>query len=157
MDNLVLDCEYNSYKGELISIALVDLKNNRFFYQTLDHTCMNIDPWVQEHVIPYLFVNSISLDKIQKDLEIFLSFYSEINILCDWPEDLKIFSDLLLTGPGTRINTAPITTFSLIRNDYEGSIIPHNALSDAYAIARAHYNFNENKLLENLLNIWKTF
>jgi hypothetical protein len=41
-----LDCEFNGYKGDLISLALV-IDDNNYFYEVLG--CPNPVPWVAEN------------------------------------------------------------------------------------------------------------
>jgi hypothetical protein len=48
---LFLDCEFNGFGGELISMALVD-ENERYFYEVLP--CINLTSWVLNNVIPIL-------------------------------------------------------------------------------------------------------
>ena len=45
---LFLDCEFNGFGGELISMALVD-ENERYFYEVLP--CINPTAWVLDNVI----------------------------------------------------------------------------------------------------------
>ena len=64
-----------------------------------------------------------------------LSVYDAIHIIADWPEDIAHFCRALITGPGIRINTPPLTME--IRRDLDAvSELPHNALADARAIRR---------------------
>lgn len=132
---LFLDAEWNSFGGELISMALVS-EIGIYWYKVLE--CKNPDPWVAENVIPSLVIEPISKEEMQKSLEIFLCQYDSIHIIADWPEDIQYFCQLLITGPGTRINTPPLTME--IRRDINSdkSIIPHNALEDAFAIKKMY-------------------
>lgn len=131
---LFIDTEFNEFKGELISMALVD-ENGVFFYEVLP--CVNPGPWVAEHVMPILEKAPIRLDQLQARLQAFLSHYDSVHLIADWPEDIKHFCDALIVGPGMRINTPPLTME--IRRDLDAvSHLPHNALADAFAI-RAKY------------------
>jgi hypothetical protein len=134
MMKLFIDCEFNEFKGELISMALVD-EQGIFFYEVLP--CPNPGAWVAEHVIPILEKKPIRLEQLQFRLQAFLSHYDNVHLIADWPEDIKHFCDALITGPGMRINTPALTME--IRRDLDAvSHIPHNALADAFAI-RAKY------------------
>lgn len=53
--------------------------------------------------------------------------------IADWPEDVAHFCNFLITGPGTRIDTPPLT-FEVRRDLDAVSKIPHNALEDARAM-----------------------
>jgi len=129
-----IDTEFNDYKGGLISIALVN-KTGDFFYKSLG--CENPSPWVSEHVIPFINIQPESKSSVQKSLEAYLSKYDSVEIIADWPEDVQHFCELLITAPGERINTPPLTM--IVRRDIDSntSEIPHNALSDALAIMYA--------------------
>lgn len=131
---LFIDCEWNSFGGDLISMALC-AEDGAEFYEVVG--CENPTPWVAEHVMPVLDKSSITKDEFQERLRVFLSDYSVVTIIADWPEDIAMFCKWLITGPGARINT-PILNFSIFRIDAE-SERPHNALWDARGILK-HYN-----------------
>jgi hypothetical protein len=87
--------------------------------------------------MPILEKKPIRLDQLQSRLQAFLSHYDSVHLIADWPEDIKLFCDALITGPGVRIDTPALTME--IRRDLDAvSRIPHNALADAFAI-RAKY------------------
>jgi hypothetical protein len=127
--NLYLDTEFNEFKGDLISMALVD-EQGRYFYESLG--CENPGAWVAEHVMPVIGIEPVSKIVIQHRLQMFLCVYGEVHIIADWPEDIQHFCDLLIIGPGIRIDTPPLTME--IRRDDCPSILPHNALADARGI-----------------------
>lgn len=138
--NIYIDTEFNSYRGALISMALVD-EHERKFYLAVE--CKEpIDPWVAEHVMPVLwhgmdFKVTRSLEDLQGHLEWWLQQYDSVHLIADWPEDIEHFCRVLITGPGERINTPPLTME--VRRDLDAvSEIPHNALADARAIRRKH-------------------
>ena len=121
-----IDCEWNSYKGDLISIALV-AEDNREFYEVLK--CDNPEPWVAENVIPKLGKDPVHLQELQLRLQMFLFQYDTVHVVSDWPEDTAWFCTMLITGPGKRMNTPPLT-FEILRVDSK-SANPHCALDDA--------------------------
>lgn len=127
--NLFIDGEWNSYDGELISLALV-AEDGRSFYEVIG--CYKPDPWVSENVMPKLGKQWVSLAKLQSDLQEFLSQFQSVNIIADWPEDLMWFCKVLITGPGLRLDTPPLT-MKILRVDTV-SKNPHNALADAQAL-----------------------
>lgn len=135
---LFIDGEWNGYRGELISMALV-AEDGREFYAVLG--CANPEPWVAENVMPKLAGTRESIDSAQVRLSLFLAQFDAAHIVADWPEDIERFCRLLITGPGTRIDTPPLT-MEIVRVDAP-SKNPHNALADArglrdsLAIARA--------------------
>lgn len=130
---LFIDGEWNSYGGELISIALA-AEDGREFYAVLG--CDNPEPWVAENVIPKLGVpRDESIESAQVRLKLFLMQFSAVHIVADWPEDIERFCRLLITGPGTRIDTPPLT-MEVVRIDAP-SENPHNALADARGLRAA--------------------
>jgi hypothetical protein len=129
--NLFLDCEFNEFKGALISLALVS-ENGREFYEVLD--CPNPGPWVKQNVIPILGKTPIRYGEFQHKLQAYLLQFDSINVIADWPEDIKHFCDCLITSPGMRLNTPPLT-MAIYRFDAP-SELPHNALADARGIAK---------------------
>lgn len=126
-----IDTEFNGYRGNFDSLTLVD-ENNRHFYECV--ACASPDPWVKEHVIPVLNRQPILLSELQLKLETFLQPYNSVHLIAERPDDIRHFCDLLITGPGTRINTPTLTME--IRRDLDGAVskTPHNALEDAIAI-----------------------
>lgn len=129
--NLYIDCEWNSFGGDLISMALVSDKDHEF-YEVLG--CNNPDPWVELHVMPILLKEEVTKMTLQYNLGIFLSQFDKVNIVADWPEDLMWFCRMLITGPGERLNTPPLTMEVIRVNTI--SKLPHNALEDARALKK---------------------
>lgn len=128
---LYIDTEFNSFRGQLISMALVD-ESGRYFYEVLHHSVC--DPWVEENVLPVLGKASVGLSAFQRSLQSYLSVYDSIHVVADYPTDIQHFCWALESGPGERIRTPPMTLE--IRRDLHagGSAIPHNALADAQAL-----------------------
>ena len=126
---IFIDGEWNSYGGELISLALV-AEDGRTFYEVLG--CDKPDPWVAENVMPKLGKQSITEEKLQEQLSIFLGQFDSVHIIADWPEDIIWFCRVLITGAGTRLDTPPLT-MEILRCD-TASKNPHNALADATAL-----------------------
>lgn len=132
MTRIYIDTEFNEFKGELISMALVAEDGNEF-YEVLD--CPNPSSWVAQHVMPFLERDPVDKQIFQTKLQQFLFQYKWIHLIADWPEDIKHFCDALITGPGMCLNHPRITME--IRQDLSSvdSKVPHNALHDARAIA----------------------
>lgn len=130
-----IDTEFNGFNGELISMALVD-EHEREFYIVLFRP-LSVDPWVAEHVMPFLGKSPVGVYVAQEQLQSFLSQYETIHLVADWPEDISHFCRFLITKPGERLNTPPLTME--IRRDLDAvSDVPHNALSDAIAMRKRH-------------------
>lgn len=147
--NYTLDCEFNGWQGELLSLALY-AEDNRSFYATLQHEhAVRYDPWVFEHVVPHLqlqptvgahqdiFCCHSNREQVQLALQNFLRGDRDPCIHVDWPDDIKYFSELLITGPGTMIDI-PRVRFQLHRVDsYPTPIkdaIQHHAWYDALVL-----------------------
>ena len=150
-----IDTEFNGFEGELISLALVD-EQGRSFYRY--RPCPSPAAWVAEHVLPVLGLyrpepiatqpalkhpsNFWSLHRIQFALALWLADYEKVHIVADWPEDIAQFSRALVTGPGTRIDTPPLTME--VRRDLDAeSLVPHNALEDARAMRAVHLAYEK--------------
>ena len=150
-----LDTEYNGWRGELISLALVPEDKGEEFYVTLDWQG-SVQPWVQENVIPYLDMvppsmaaPRVSAEDAARELSRWLireheaQYFArqsgpvELDILADWPEDVSQICSLLTIGPGLTVDI-PSITFRLLRipgfSTAANSKVPHNALHDARAL-----------------------
>ena len=69
---------------------------------------------------------------MQCSLRLWLAQFDAVHIVADWPEDIAHFCKALITGPGYRLDTPPLT-MEVLRID-AGSELPHNALADARGI-----------------------
>ncbi|WPG35354.1 hypothetical protein [Variovorax sp. EBFNA2] len=135
---LWIDTEFNEFQGALISLALVD-EVGREFYEVLE--CPEPGAWVAANVMPILGQAPIPLPLLQQRLQAWLSLYTFIHVVADWPEDIEHFCRVLITGPGRRINTPPL--FMEVRRDIDAvSQLPHNALADAKANRLAHLSMD---------------
>ncbi len=133
--NLYLDCEFNSWGGQLISMALVGEAAGVEWYKVVElHE--QADPWVEEHVLPKLQEAPVRMGALKGSLAVFLSKFDSIHVIADWPDDIAYFCRALLIGPGTKIHTPPLT-MEVVLMDHATAIpstLPHNALADAKAI-----------------------
>lgn len=132
--NIYIVTEFNDFGGELISLGMVD-ETGRDFYAVLN--CQDPSPWVAANVIPVLGQPYASLRMLQQRLQAWLSAYRTVHIVADWPEDIAHFCRALITGPGMRLDTPPLTMEVRRDLDSGASAVPHNALEDARAIWRA--------------------
>ena len=127
--NLYLDCEFNEFKGALISMALAS-EDGHEWYEVVP--CETPGSWVAANVIPILGKPPISVAELSRSLHGFLSQFDAVHIVADWPEDIAHFCTALIVGPGMRIDTPPLT-MEVLRVDAT-SAMPHNALADARGI-----------------------
>lgn len=136
--NIFLDCEFNGFGGELLSIGMVAETSNDWLYAIVADTKDPPTEWVAENVLPvmdsfYRLGKRVSRDEIRETLHGYLARWPTIHVIADWPEDIIHFCRLLLTDkPGERINTPPLT-MEIVRFDSK-SDVPHNALADACGI-----------------------
>ena len=133
---LYIDTEFNSYRGRLISMALVDVTGLNEFYEVLAHgAAPPHDPWVAKNVIPVLGDREpVGLNTFQRKLAEFLNQFDSVELIADYPSDIQYFCWALETGPGEHIAAPPL--FMTVRPDLNTSksLIPHNALADAHAL-----------------------
>ena len=142
-----IDCEYNSFGGDLITMALVTMDGREPYAQVpIDRD--TIHPWVVENVIPVIDAEGTDAKmlghlELTQAIEAFLAIYDEVHIIADWPDDIRFFCQYLITGPGTRIDTPPLTME--VRRDIDAvSDVPHNALLDARAIRYEYCEVTDN-------------
>jgi hypothetical protein len=132
-----IDCEFNEFRGELISLALVS-EDGREWYGVLP--CENPGGWVAQHVMPILGRAPMEPKTFAMSLHRWLMQFDAIHVIADWPEDISHFCQALIVGPGERINTPPLTMEVRRDLDEVPSLLPHNALADARAIMESHLN-----------------
>lgn len=130
--NIYIDTEFNGFNGELISMALISGAGDEF-YEVL--ACDDPTDWVHKNVMPFLNKPSVDQQIFRHKLQAYLICYDQLNIIADWPEDIKHFCNALILGPGQMMGIPPIT-FELKRLKTD-SKVPHNALADARALMEA--------------------
>ena len=104
MRTLYLDTEFNGFGGKLMSMALVP-SNDTFpeFYRELVIT-EQLHPWVQENVVPHMFLVPSTYNQFQNALADYLWRVGDCIIVADWPDDIRYFCQALITGPGMCMN-----------------------------------------------------
>lgn len=150
-----LDCEFNGFQGELISLALVG-EDGRELYLATHRLPAETVPWVKENVVSVLFAEGTSPTTWRTDLfgvQIAKFLQGDIlpHIVADWPDDIRYFCECLITGPGEMVNI-PTVRFDVERVDAYPTELPgavqHNALWDARALrfkltGRRSYHFDK--------------
>jgi hypothetical protein len=133
---LYIDTEFNSYRGRLISMAIVDEDGRNEFYEVLASGALPPhDPWVARNVIPVLGDREpIGLNAFQAKLGEFLNRFGHIDLIADYPSDILHFCYVLETSPGERIATPTMVIHIRPELNTNASKIPHNALLDARAL-----------------------
>jgi hypothetical protein len=130
-----LDTEFNGYRGELISLALVAEDGRELYVMSIDRREPTVD-WVQENVIPKLSAGDADpvcwpASEIGFRIEEFLAADPTPHIIADWPDDIKYFCQVIIIAPGQMVNI-PRLTFEVSRVDAYPTSLPnavqHNAL-----------------------------
>lgn len=132
MTRIAVDCEFNGFAGELISMALVTEYGDKW-YGVLPLP-ENIEPWVKENVVPVLHASPISREAFRESLRVFLEGENDPVIVADWYTDLMHFFQCFQGDDHSQSMHLPLRAELLPEMDYFPSKIPHNALHDAIAI-----------------------
>jgi hypothetical protein len=130
---IFIDCEFNDFEGDLISMALVS-EDGREWYEVVP--CDFPTDWVVIHIMPILNKTPVSISNMQRSLASWLSQFETLHVVADWPEDIKHFCNALITGPGTDLDIPPLT-MEILKIIDAVSELPHNALADARGIRKA--------------------
>jgi hypothetical protein len=138
-----IDCEFDGFKGELISFAMVpQVEGLAPEIYAIFKDCAQ-DDWVAKNVIPVLHHCSAPFVYVDKKVvanriaEIF-SMFEHITVIADWPTDIKHFCDLIEVGGGECPAMQNITFYLHWGITSKESSVPHNALLDAKAIAKSY-------------------
>lgn len=147
-----IDCEFDGFKGELISLAVVCENGSSIYLVNKD--IFETSLWVSENVMPILykcpvFAWKVGLDEfgmliytfIEEQLE--AEEYSHPVIISDWPADIRYFCEVI-EYEGGRMIPLQTATFAFARiNSYPNNIkgaIQHNAWWDAYCLKEKYIN-----------------
>lgn len=151
---IFIDCEFNGFNGDLISMALIT-EDGQEFYEVIEWFLPF--PWVRENVLPVVEKEPITKTEFKKRFKKFVTSFDEIHLIADWPDDIRYFIQELITGPGEMIRTCP-RIISEINLDLSSnsSKVPHNALHDARAIMKDYYEQQEAKATAGLCENCKT-
>lgn len=144
-----IDCEFNGMGGSLLSLAIVTEQGEEWYSEFPLPAKEPWDGWVKDNVKPLLHTpqflsgdqggsRQLVVADAQRSLEHWLAQFDTIHVIADWPDDIRHFCDFLITGPGERIDTPPLTME--IRRDIDSSqsSLLHHALHDARAIHDAY-------------------
>jgi hypothetical protein len=130
---IYIDCEFNDFRGGLLSMALV-AEDGSEFYEVLEHSPLAFTEWVANNVAPVLNKEPIPQYFFTAKLHKFLNWFDSIEIVADFPTDIAHFCEQIEPHPGTMLTLPPVS-FVLDRNlSSRDSKILHNALEDARAI-----------------------
>jgi hypothetical protein len=139
-----LDTEFNGFGGPLISLALVRQDGPSLYL--LYESPRPLDPWVERNILPKLRAVPAGVDIRQvgqadgaRAIGDFLQGDPDPDVIADWPDDIRLFCEALMLGPGSTVLMERLT-FEILRvepypTDLEGAI-EHNAWWDAMALRR---------------------
>ena len=138
-----LDCEFNGFGGELISLALSGEAGELYLARTeAELNALDAHEWVAEHVLPFLSLADarprvLPLEMFGRAIQEFLSSDEAPIIIADWPEDLMHLMQCLIIGPGQMVRIPDLSLRLMQASAYPSEIIDavqHNALWDARAL-----------------------
>ncbi len=134
-----LDCEFNGFGGELITMAFVADDGCEWYRACQEPRVWN--QWVYENVFPVLGdVEFIGRNAFSTDLHEFLKSCDGCEFIADHPADLKHLADWMDEISSRNNFVIPIEcTMTLLRGSPAiAPEVPHNALSDARALMKWH-------------------
>jgi len=138
-NKLYLDCEFNGFNGELISMAIVVDHGENIFYEVMPLP-ETIDPWVKENVIPKL--NQLPIESKELFIQKFHNFmkhYDGAEIYADSFQDFIYFFDCFKGE--TYQDSLDITCKAMLVDStglvFKPTLMRHNAFVDALSLKEA--------------------
>ena len=141
-----LDCEFNGFGGELISLALSGEAGELYLVRPQDElNAMDTHYWVAEHVLPFLSLPDalpavLPLVRFGRAIQAFLASDPAPTVVTYWPEDLMHLMQCLIIAPGQRVKIPELSLRLVQVSAYPSEIthaVQHNALWDARALRHA--------------------
>lgn len=145
-----LDCEFNEFGGELISLALVR-QDGESLYLVYPDPEAGYGSWVKDNVVPIIdsVPDFVATDRVKTTedgarlIAKFLENDRDVAIITDWPDDIRYFCQAVIVGPGQMVNIDNLT-FRMVRVDAYPTKLPlavqHNAWWDAMALKEKWMN-----------------
>lgn len=141
-----LDTEFSNWGGHVLSLALVAQDGRELYLALPDQDIdLGVSDFVRKNVLPHVeTANAMPTRAPRQDwpglIKNFLSMDSAVVIYADWPDDIRIFCECLITGPGTMVQISDLL-FRYKRVEGGVPTLPgetaHNALSDARSFKAA--------------------
>jgi len=141
-----LDCEFNGFGGELISLALSSEAGELYLARTEDElNALDAHDWVAEHVLPFLSLADarprvLPLAMFGRAIQEFLAIDPAPSVIADWPEDLMHLMQCLIISPGQMVRIPDLSLRLMHASAYPSEVtdaVQHNALWDARALRQA--------------------
>ncbi len=138
-----LDCEFDSFGGRLLSIALVR-QDGLPLSLVIWKEGETLTPWVTTNVAPHFYADPHSREveraDVPNELAKFLRGDFQPVIVSDWPDDIRYFCECTMVAPGQMIALSDITFRMLKVQSYPTTVpgaVQHNAYWDAMALREA--------------------
>lgn len=137
--NIYIDCEFNGFGGELMSMALV-AEDGREWYGVLPPLAVDgYDPWVKANVVPFLMrgeatIKARSSEEFRASFRDFMTGFDGPTIVSDWYTDLHHFLSMFQGRDHTESFNYSCNLVLDMNLSSGASAVPHNALHDARAI-----------------------
>lgn len=148
MSIVFLDTEFNAHGGDLISLALVSSGGDEF-YEVVEKP-KHPHLWVKEHVIPKLLKKPIGRDLVRK--RAFKWLQGATLIVADWPADFVHLLELMYKEHDPSQAFSVELRMELINSGKLFPTLPHNALSDAWALRDWYMKaFDENMKTDRVM------
>lgn len=137
-----IDCEFDGYRGPLISMALVREDGRSLYFVLKGAEEAALDPWVVTNVLPILKdtpQTPYRLDRPDAAMAVagFMEGDEAPHVVADWPDDLRHLCDLIVFEGG-RMAPIPALTMEVKRIEAYPttleSAVQHNAWWDALAL-----------------------
>jgi hypothetical protein len=129
---IAVDCEFNGFGGQLISMALVAEDGREWYAELPEPRIWN--EWCFDNVFPHLELKPIERGEFRQQFRAFLEQFDDITIVADWYTDLVHFFDTFAGKDHTESFHIPCHAVLLPDMEFQPSATPHNALADARAI-----------------------
>ena len=132
---LYVDTESNSGGGALLSAAMVSSQGDRWYETVLLDNERDIEWWPALNVLPVMGKKQIPHHDAMLSLSRFLNQWDAVTLVMDNDSDAKHINRLLATRTlRTLVNVKFVRPVIAVKRL---SKVPHNALSDAYALMEA--------------------
>ncbi|MBA3069999.1 MAG: hypothetical protein FP825_16130 [Hyphomonas sp.] len=141
-----LDCEFNGFGGELISLALSGEVSELYLVRPESElNGLVAHAWVENHVLPFLSLPDarpriLPRDQFGRALQDFFAGDAAPSVIADWPEDLVHLMQCLILSPGQMVRIPDLTLRLMNTSAYpteRTDAVQHNALWDARALRHA--------------------
>lgn len=141
-----LDCEFNGFGGELISLALSGEVSELYLARPeAELDALAPHPWVEDNVLPVLSIPSarprtVPLEGFGRAIQDFLAADPSPALVADWPEDLMHLMQCLIIAPGHMVRIPDLSMRLMHVSAFPTDMVDavqHNALWDARALRHA--------------------